>query len=99
MSQPFDLLGVSGLLLPGTVERPCPGFNHADSMDDDLQKFMKHLVVNEAFRILAEKAATAACWWRWQNNTPLLIKENYTAGRQMKLWQRVFELACERMTK
>ena len=90
MSQPFSLLGVDGLLLPGTKERPCPWqwFNQIDLVLD-----LKCMAEGRPLGAFAEKAATAACWWRAEFQSP----EDNSPVVQSILWQRVFEAACERM--
>ena len=81
MADEIELLGVKGLRLPGTKERPCPGF--------PVNLFRLSLDV------LAQKAATAASWWHADESDEACTVSN--AIFQSQLWQSVFESACERM--
>lgn len=89
--EPFELLGVKGLLLPGTVERWAPWFHEMDAMF--YFRAWESEASPECFEHIACQAATAACWWLSEYN------ENFTVHShpQFRLWFNVFELACERM--
>lgn len=97
MSQSFELLGVPGLLLPGTVERPCPW--DLEGWDDYVQMALQKLEEANCPVSLAKMAATAACWWRMEMALSLDARNTTVAINQRNKWQLVFERACERMVK
>ena len=103
MPEKFSLLGVDGLLLPGTVERPCPWSVDTDEWNTSVieafaYKGLGFSLAKDDARFLSQKSATASCWWRSRFDD---MKTNGAAEdeacEQMHLWQTVFERACERM--
>ena len=94
MPEKFSLLGVDGLLLPGTVERPCPGH------EDGAQLVAEAYVRSKNWELLTNRAATAACWYRAKfTHLDICGVEEDQALDQWHKWQLVFERACERMVK
>lgn len=98
MSSPFSLLGVDGLLLPGTEERPCPWFSNNKPEPATIKNTFEYGERIKSFNWIAEQAATAACWYL-SNATIENGDEDAWQARidQHAFWQLVFERACERM--
>lgn len=94
----FELLGVSGLRLPGTKERPCP-FDMVYNVEwysAVLIDSAKNMANSESRR-MSMRAATASCWWAARAVYVTVKDDEREALNQCNKWQLVFERASERL--